>query len=84
VINEKAIHGEKNTGFEKAGRLGEFECGNCHYYRALGSAHGSCGQKDMMEYSQEPKMADGRILVGAEDCCEYVQRMGKPEIFPEL
>jgi hypothetical protein len=86
MINVPAIKGEKHTGFEKEGRLGEFECGNCHYYRQLSPTHGSCGQADMMEYSQEPMMADGRILVGAEDCCEFVDRVGRSDldVFPEL
>jgi hypothetical protein len=70
-INAFAIKGEKGTGFEKRGKKGPFECGNCEYFK-----DGSCGQKDMMEKSKEPKLANGRIKVAAEDCCEYIEREG--------
>lgn len=84
MIRESEIQGERNTGFEKENGRGEFECGNCHYYRELSNSTGSCGQKDMMEFSQEPKMSDGRILVHEEDCCEYVDRIGIIELFPDF
>lgn len=74
LINIEAIKGEKGTGFEVRGSKGPFECGNCEYFRA---GENSCGQKDMMEYSKQPKLPNGRIVVGAEDCCEYIERIGK-------
>ena len=70
-INAFAIKGEKGTGFEKRGKKGPFECGNCEYFK-----DDSCGQKDMMSKSKEPKLPNGRIKVAAEDCCEYVERVG--------
>lgn len=70
----QAIKGEKGTGFEKAGKLGEFECGNCEYW-----SNGLCGQKDMMHYSKQPRAADGRVRTGEEDCCEYVDRIGRKD-----
>lgn len=81
MIDEKAIKGEKNTGFEKRGRLGPFECGNCSYFDERTS---SCGEENMMKYSQQPKLRNGRILLAAEDCCEYVDRIGERGLFPEL
>ena len=72
VLNLKAIRGEPGTGFEKAGRLGEFECGNCRYFR-----DGGCSQKDMKKNSKQPRLPDGRVKVDAEDCCEFVARVGK-------
>ena len=71
-----AIKGETGTGFEKAGRLGEFECGNCRYFDA---AAGACNQEDMKSLSKQPRLADGRIVVAEEDCCEYVDRLGKKD-----
>jgi hypothetical protein len=70
-INQFAIKGEPGTGFEKRGKKGPFECGNCEYFK-----DGSCGQKDMMAKSKEPKLPNGRIKVAAEDCCEYIEREG--------
>lgn len=70
-INQFAIKGEPGTGFEKRGKKGPFECGNCEYYK-----EGSCGQKDMMAKSKEPKLPNGRIKVAATDCCEYIERNG--------
>jgi hypothetical protein len=68
------IQGESGTGFEKAGKLGEFECGNCHYFDP---AEGACDQSTMMAVSKQPRLADGRVSVGPEDCCEYVKRVGE-------
>jgi hypothetical protein len=80
MVNEHAIKGEKNTGFEKAGTLGEFECGNCKYYHSvLRPGYGGCSQTDMLIYSRERSIeVSGKrmILVGFEDCCEYVDRRG--------
>lgn len=75
MLNEKAIKGEKYTGFEKAGDLGEFECGNCRYFDGE-----SCGQQDMMEYSKQPRVKGSRrVRVDAEDCCEYISRVGRKD-----
>ena len=76
VLDVFAVQGERGTGFEKAGDLGEFECGNCRYFDAVA---GACNQADMKAMSQQPRLADGRVVVAEEDCCEYVQRMGKPD-----
>jgi hypothetical protein len=73
-INLSAIHGESGTGFEKAGERGEFECGNCEYFNA---EDGACSQKDMMKRSKQPRLKDGRISVAAEDCCSFIERIGK-------
>lgn len=72
LVNIEAIHGEEGTGFEKRGNKGAFECGNCSYYD-----NHSCGQKDMMEKSKQPRLPNGRVKVEADDCCEYVERIGK-------
>lgn len=74
LIDISSIRGESGTGFEKSGDKGEFECGNCYYFR-----DGSCGQKIMMEKSKQPRTADGRVKVDEEDCCEFVRRMGREE-----
>ena len=74
AINVAAIAGEPGTGFEKAGKLGEFECGNCKYFK-----EGGCSQKDMMKMSKQPRLKDGRVKVSEEDCCEYVKRVGRPD-----
>lgn len=76
TINVSAVKGEPGTGFEKAGDLGEFECGNCEYFNAKASA---CSQKDMMKNSKQPRLKDGRVSVDAEDCCEYVERVGRKD-----
>ncbi len=70
-VNASAIHGEKNTGFEKAGDKGLFQCGNCHYF-----SRGGCKQIDMVRYSEQPRRKDGYVAVDAGDCCEYVDRIG--------
>lgn len=75
-INQAAVRGEAGTGYESPGKLGEFECENCKYFRESDS---SCGQKDMMEKSKRKKLEDGRVQVEAEGCCEYVWRIGKVE-----
>lgn len=71
-----AIQGEVGTGFEKAGNLGEFECGNCRYFDA---AEGACDQEDMKSLSKQPRLADGRVVVADEDCCEYISRVGRKD-----
>ena len=73
LINQSAIKGESGTGFEKAGDKGEFECGNCKYFDAV---NGACEQPDMVRLSKQPRLSDGRPSVDAEDCCEYVDRIG--------
>jgi hypothetical protein len=73
LINIEAIRGEKNTGFEKRGNKGPFNCGNCEYMRN-GNA---CVQEDMKRYSKQPKWPDGSVVVEPEDCCEFVERVGK-------
>ncbi len=75
-IDVFAIKGEQGTGFEKAADLGEFECENCWFYDAKA---GACNQETMKALSKQPRLADGRVMVGGEDCCEYVDRMGKHE-----
>lgn len=72
MLDVKAIKGEAGTGFEKRGDKGPFECGNCEYFDGK-----SCGQKDMMKQSKQPRLANGRVKVDAEDCCEYVERVGE-------
>ncbi len=69
--NSSAIKGEAGTGFEKAGDLGEFECGNCSFFDT-----NACHQGDMMQKSTQPKNPDGSVQVEAEDCCEFVDRQG--------
>lgn len=71
-IIRSSIKGEPGTGFEERGAKGPFECGNCEYFR-----NDSCGQKDMMEKSKHKKLPNGRIVVDAKDCCEYIERVGK-------
>lgn len=75
-IDPFAIKGEAGTGFEKAANLGEFECENCHFFDAKA---GACNQETMKALSNQPRLADGRVMVEAEDCCEYVDRIGCPE-----
>ena len=71
-----AIQGEAGTGFEKAGNLGEFECENCLYFDA---SAGACNQETMKAVSKQPRLADGRVSVDAEDCCEYIKRAGRKD-----
>lgn len=79
MLDVKAIKGEANTGFEKRGDKGPFECGNCEYFDGK-----SCGQKDMMKFSQQPRVAGNRVQVAAEDCCEFIERKGgKPSRMAE-
>lgn len=70
-INQFAIKGEQGTGFEERGNKGPFECGNCEYFK-----NNSCGQKDMIAKSKQP-LVNGRRKVDADDCCEYIERIGK-------
>lgn len=71
MINVRAIIGEKDTGFEKRGSKGPFECGNCRYFKEK-----SCHQDDMMRISKQPRNKDGTVKVDEKDCCEYVDRVG--------
>lgn len=70
-VDQSAIKGEPGTGFEKRGDKGPFQCGNCHFFRA-----GFCDNKIMRQRSRQPKNAEGYVKVGAQDCCEYVTRIG--------
>ena len=74
MINEAAIHGEPGTGFEARGKKGPFACKNCEYYK---EGNSSCGQENMVQLSKQPRTNDGRVRVGPEDCCEYIERIGK-------
>ena len=80
LINIEDIKGEPGTGYENGkvnGKdMGEFECANCHFYRPSNS---SCGQKEMLAKSKQPKTQDGRVSVDPEGCCEFIQRLGKVE-----
>lgn len=75
-IDPFSVKGEEGTGFEKAADLGEFECGNCFFFDKVA---GACNQDTMKRLSKQPRLADGRVMVAEEDCCEYVDRMGKKE-----
>ena len=75
-IDPFSVRGEEGTGYEKPADLGEFECGNCRYFDARA---GACNQATMKALSKQPRLADGRVAVDAEGCCEYVDRMGKQE-----
>ena len=82
LVHSSKIHGEPKTGFEKRGKKGPFECGNCQFFRADGPGKdsGSCGQEDMMKDSEYPKRKDGRVIVDDVDCCEFVDRIGKTKL----
>lgn len=72
-IDSSSVVGEPGTGFEKRnrdGKSGPFECGNCEFFNGT-----SCGQKDMMANSKQPKNAEGRPEVDKLDCCDYVDRV---------
>lgn len=86
MINEHHIRGEKNTGFEAYGNKGPFECGNCKYFHPQFGDMGGCDQTEMIIYSREPRLGQNAVLVHAEDCCEYVERVGKrdPGLTPEI
>ena len=75
-INSFAVKGEPGTGFEKRSNKGPFECGNCEYFD---SAAGACNQDDMRTKSKQPKLEDGRPVVAWDDCCDYIERMGKKD-----
>lgn len=70
-LNPNAIKGEKGTGFEKRGDKGPFECGNCRFFRQ------GCDQEDMKKKSKQPRLPNGLVKVDADDCCEYVDRIGQ-------
>jgi hypothetical protein len=73
-MNQSAIRGEEGTGFEHRGKLGPFACKNCEYFK---EGNSSCGQEDMVRLSKQPRTADGRVQVGPEDCCEFIERIAK-------
>lgn len=73
AVNDAAVKGEKDTGFEKRGSKGPFECANCEYFKN----GNSCTQKDMVAKSKQPKWPDGSVVVEGPDCCEYIERVGK-------
>jgi broad specificity phosphatase PhoE len=69
-IDISAVKGESGTGYEDSNGQGPFACHNCEYFRTVDK---SCGQKDMIEKSKQPKIA-GRVKVDPMGCCEYVER----------
>jgi hypothetical protein len=71
-VVQGSIKGEKFTGFEKRGAKGPFECGNCEYFK-----DDSCNEDHMMVHSKQARNPNGTVKVKAEDCCEYVDRVGR-------
>lgn len=75
-INSANVKGEPGTGFEKRIQEGkdkkDFACWNCEYFDA-----NRCGQEDMKRLSQQPKADDGRVIVDSDDCCDYIERVGR-------
>ena len=71
MIDEADILGEKSTGFEKAGTKGPFACKNCLYMKD------GCSHEEMKKHSKQPRLSNGNVKVGPDDCCEYVDRIGK-------
>lgn len=69
MIDQSAIQGEKDTGYEASDGRGLFACSNCEYF-----ADGHCHQKIMMAKSSEPKNKQGFVKVDPAGCCEYVER----------
>ena len=69
-IDISAVKGEPGTGYENAAGKGPFACHNCEYFRPIDS---SCGQKDMLQKSKQPRVG-GRVKVEALGCCEFVAR----------
>jgi len=67
-VIQSQVKGEPGTGFEKRGKGGPFECGNCEYFKS-----GSCHQPTMGKVSKQPRK-DGYPQVGEHDCCEYIER----------
>jgi|SRR5215475_1454345 len=80
MVDQDAILGEPHTGYENEKGLGEFECENCKYYRRLSKTTGSCSEKNMVRYSQQPLTENKLRLVEAEGCCEYVHRVGRRDL----
>ena len=68
TVNTHSIKGEPGTGYE-SGKNGPFRCSNCEYFR-----NDSCGQKDMLEKSKQPRTSEGRVQVDPDGCCEYIDR----------
>lgn len=73
-VVQSEVHGERGTGFEKAGDKGPFECGNCGFYRD------GCTQPTMKSVSRQPRLRNGNVDVDEHDCCEYVDRKGDGEM----
>ncbi len=67
MINEKAIKGEKWTGYAGPD-AGPFKCGNCEFFNRITEG---CKQDDMREYSKRPKLASGDVHVDHDGCCIY-------------
>lgn len=74
LINSHHVLGDEGTGFEERGLKGPFECGNCKYFTGK-----TCKQVDMVKLSTRPRI-NGEPKVEAEDCCEYVDRVGGPRV----
>lgn len=68
---KESMSGEPVTGFEKAGELGPFNCGNC-----IHMSDEVCIHPIMVKLSAQPKKDDG-VEVDADDCCSYVRRKGE-------
>jgi len=75
-IDSSQVKGEPGTGYEGPDG-GPFECANCEYFDPKGS---SCGQQTMMQVSQLPRLADGRVRTEPKGCCEYVDRKETPKM----
>ncbi len=73
LVNSNHVKGEHGTGFEKRGNKGPFECGNCKHFTGK-----SCNQPDMVKMSTLTRL-NGNPVVNSDDCCEYVDRVGKLE-----
>lgn len=80
LINISGIKGEPETGYEDGKDKGEFECKNCSFFKSESS---SCGNKNMIEHSKQPRTDNGRVKVDEEGCCEFVDRVGLPESHDE-
>lgn len=78
MIEQSHIKGEQETGFEKRGDKGAFECGNCRYFH-----DGVCNQETMVKVSKQPRR-NGLPEVDAKDCCEYVDRGKRPKLMELL
>jgi hypothetical protein len=75
LVDQSAIKGEKGTGYESRGTKGPFQCSNCEYFSGKGG--NTCGEKNMLKMSKQPKVNSGRVIVDPKGCCEYIERIGK-------